>query len=322
MIERALESWERFWFAQRETSTLALIRITFGVLMLAWAISLSTNLLTFFGPTGIITAQPQTEAWGILRWFPSESAVLALYAILLLAAICTIFGLATRLATLALFVCVISFERRNPFVFNSGDAVIRNLSFFLMLAPAGAALSLDRLRRNRSNFWSFPVRSHWPIRLMQIQLCVIYLAAVWAKVRGVTWNDGTAVSYALRIDDLARFPLPHFVAESPLIVSLATYGTLAVELAIPILVWNRKARPWVLLAGIGMHMTIDYRIMVGFFSYAIILMYLSFLPPERASAVILWIRQRVHSSRLAGIAGPRVRTRVGLRSLGSRALFR
>jgi hypothetical protein len=322
MIERALESWERFWFAQRETSTLALIRITFGVLMLAWAISLSTNLLTFFGPTGIITAQPRTEAWGILRWFPSESAVLALYAILLLAAICTIFGLATRLATLALFVCVISFERRNPFVFNSGDAVIRNLSFFLMLAPAGAALSLDRLRRNRSNFWSFPVRSHWPIRLMQIQLCVIYLAAVWAKVRGVTWNDGTAVSYALRIDDLARFPLPHYVAESPLIVSLATYGTLAVELAIPILVWNRKARPWVLLAGIGMHMTIDYRIMVGFFSYAIILMYLSFLPPERASAVILWIRQRVHSSRLAGIAGPRVRTRVGLRSLGSRALFR
>ncbi len=67
MIEQALASWERFWFTERETSTLALIRITFGVLMLGWAISLSTNLLTFFGPTGIIAAQPRTEAWGILR---------------------------------------------------------------------------------------------------------------------------------------------------------------------------------------------------------------------------------------------------------------
>ena len=73
MIEQALAGWERFWFAERETSTLALIRITFGVLMLGWAISLSSNLLTFFGPTGIITVQPKTEAWGILRWFPSES---------------------------------------------------------------------------------------------------------------------------------------------------------------------------------------------------------------------------------------------------------
>jgi hypothetical protein len=321
VIEQALAGWERFWFAERETSTLALIRITFGVLMLGWAISLSSNLLTFFGPTGIITVQPKTEAWGILRWFPSESAVIALYVVLLLAALCTIFGLATRLATLALFVCVISFERRNPFIFNSGDAVIRNTSFFLMLAPAGAALSLDRLRRGRGGFWTFPTRSYWPIRLMQIQLCVIYLAAVWAKVRGVTWNDGTAVAYALRIDDLARFPLPHFVAESPLIVGLATYATLAVELSLPILVWNRKARPFVLLAGLGMHMSIDYRIMVGFFSYAMIVMYLSFLPPERASAVVLWLRQRVLSSRLAGI-GPRVRTRVALRGLGSRALFR
>jgi hypothetical protein len=322
VIAQALESWERFWFTEHETSTLALIRITFGVLMLGWAISLSTNLLTFFGPTGIITVQPRTEAWGILRWFPSESAVIALYVILLLAAICTIFGLATRLATLALFVCVISFERRNPFVFNSGDAVIRNLSFFLMLAPAGAALSLDSLRRGKSAFWTFPTRSYWPVRLMQIQLCVIYLAAVWAKVRGVTWNDGTAVSYALRIDDLARFPLPHFMATSPLIVSLATYGTLLVELSLPILVWNRKARPFVLLAGFGMHMTIDYRIMVGFFSYAIILMYLSFLPPERASAVVLWARQRLGSSRLLATIGQRVRTRVVLRAPGFRALFR
>lgn len=294
-MEQAIAVWERFWFAPQQTSTLALIRIVFGLLTLAWAISLSTELFTFFGPHGLIVAQPPGQGWGILHWFPGPAAVTVLYVVLIAAAVCTTVGLGTRVATFALFVCILSFERRNPYIFNSGDAVLRNTSFFLMLAPAGAALSLDRLIAHRDRFWEAPTRTCWPVRLLQIQLCVIYLAAVWAKVRGTTWNDGTAVSYAMRIDDLARFPIPHFLATSPFLVSLMTYGTLATEFSIPILVWNRKLRPYVLAGGIFMHAFIDYRIMVGFFSYAIWVMYMSFIPPERATAVIAWSRQRLEA---------------------------
>ena len=46
-------------------------------------------------------------------------------------------GQDTRVAALVVFVCVLSLERRNPFVFNSGDGLIRIIAFFLMFAPSG-----------------------------------------------------------------------------------------------------------------------------------------------------------------------------------------
>jgi hypothetical protein len=131
------------------------------------------------------------------------------------------------------------------------------------------------------------------LRLVQIQISVLYLAAVWAKMRGTTWNDGTAVSYAFRMEDLERFPVPGFVTDTVVIANLLTYGTLAAELAIGILVWNRILRPWVLLVGIGLHLGIDYSTRVGFFSYAVLVAYIAFVPPERATALILGARDRL-----------------------------
>ena len=98
------------------------------------------------------------------------------------------------------------------------------------------------------------------MRLLQIQFSIVYLVAVWTKVRGITWNNGTAVSYAMRISDLERFPVPAFITHSLLITNLLTYGTLAIELSLAILVWNRTLRPWVLLAGLSLHIGIDYAV--------------------------------------------------------------
>ena len=36
-------------------------------------------------------------------------------------------------------------------------------------------------------------------------MSLVYFFAVWEKLRGETWNDGTAISYAFRIEDLERF---------------------------------------------------------------------------------------------------------------------
>ena len=53
----------------------------------------------------------------------------------------------TRLAAVVVFVGIVSLERRNPFVFNSGDGLLKVIAFYMMLAPSGASLSLDRWRR-------------------------------------------------------------------------------------------------------------------------------------------------------------------------------
>jgi hypothetical protein len=308
---RIWKSWERFWFEPESTAPLVLVRVAFGILVLAWALTLAPDLLTFVGPHGMVPDAPHLGSpglWTLLGPLDSNAAAIALYSALVAAAVALVVGFQTRLAALIAFVVLTSFERRNVYVTNSGDELVRIIALILFLAPAGAAVSIDRWRR-RQPLSTFPTRSPWALRLLQVQVSVLYLAAVWDKVRGVTWNDGTATSYALRLDDIARFQLPHAITQSELVSNFMTYGTLGVEFAIGTLVWNRRLRPYVLLAGVGLHLSIDLTMRIGFFSGAVLVAYLAFVPSERAERVIHGVRTRAErlaaaARGLAGVSAP------------------
>jgi hypothetical protein len=301
-MRAARERWEGFWFEPTATSSLALVRIAFGVVVFAWTVSLTPDLSAFFSSAGVEGGQPETAGvWGVLGIAPAGAVVLVVYAAMLVGSLALAAGWRTRLAAVVVFVGLMSFERRDPWVFNSGDGLLRVIAFYMMLAPAGAAVSVDRWRRTgRGRFWEFPTRAPWALRLMQIQLSVIYIGGVWDKLQGTTWNNGTAVSYALRVSDLAALPVPAFLSQSPVIVNLLTFGTLAMELALGILVWNRRLRPWLLLGGVAFHVAIGWAIRVGFFSVGMLVLYVAFVDQEWASARLLRVRDRLAGRRSAG----------------------
>lgn len=285
--------WNRFWFAPTATSTLAVVRVAYGSLLLAWSLSLAFDLAAFFSGRGLLPESPRAGwNWSLLALFPSDGAVTALYAVLVASAVCVAIGFRTRLATVVALVAMLSFQRRTPFLFNGGDMLLRIIGLYLVLAPAGAALSVDRWRRHRHRFWEFPSRAPWALRLIQLQLSVVYLFTVWEKLRGKTWNDGTAVSYALRVDELVRFPVPSWLSESLLAANVLTFGTLAVEVALAFLVWNRRARPWVLAAGVLLHASIEVTMGLGFFSATLLVAYLAFVPADVMTARVLAVRRR------------------------------
>jgi hypothetical protein len=257
---------------------LALLRIAFGLVVLVWAVSLVPDVGAFFTSGGIWPDAAITR-WGLLRVFPDPWAAWALLVMLMVAAVALSVGFHARVAAVLVLVGVMSFERRNPLVFNAGDGLIRIIAFYVALAPAGASLSVDRWRREREHFWEFPARAPWALRLMQIQLSVIYLSSVWEKLHGFTWRGGTAVAYALQLEDLHRFPLPAFAHTWAPAVALLTWGTLALELALGVLVWTRWRLP-VLAAGAVMHIGFAYALRVGFFSGAVLTLYLAFLPAD------------------------------------------
>lgn len=306
-MARAWTAWERFWFMPAQTSTLALFRIAFGVVVLGWAISLAPPLYSFFSDDGVLPGHPDsgTGSWGVLEVSSTPAAVTVLYLLLVVAAISLIAGFASRFAAVVVWIAVVSFGRRDPWVLNSGDLMLAVLAFYLMLAPSGAALSVDRWLGARERFWEFPVRSIWPLRLVQVQVSILYFFAVWEKVRGQTWNDGTAVSYAFRIEDLERFPVPTFVTDSLVLTNVLTFGTLGMELALAILVWNRKLTPWILLGGVALHLGIDFAVRVGFFSFAALVAYIAFLPPDTVSAWVYRLRDRAARSRFAWLVPSR-----------------
>jgi hypothetical protein len=294
--------WHRFWFAPQETSTLALFRIAFGLVAFFWTLSLLPNLFAFFGPDGIMPAYPREGpgAWSVLALSDSKPFVVLVFAATLLGSAALTVGLRTRLAAIVVWLGILAFLRRNPLVGNSGDELMGNLALFCALAPSGVALSLDRLRTAPGRFWEFPTRAPWALRLIQIQLSVVYLSAVWQKVQGELWRNGTAVSYALRITDVHRIATPDFITHSVVLSELLTFGTLALEVSLGILVWNRTARPWVLTLGILMHLGIDFSLLVGFFSFAIIVSYIAFIPPETASQRIIALRHWLTERRMGG----------------------
>lgn len=282
---RGADGWHRFWFGVEPAYTVGLIRIAFGVVMTAWTLSLYPALEDLFGPSGVVPRPPTPDfTWSVLRFFPDDRAVFIAWILLLVSSLALTVGWHSRLAAILVFILVISFERRNPFVMNAGDVLLRIEALFIALAPSGAALSLDQ-RRRAGSFWHAEDRAMWPIRLMQIQVSVIYVSTVVAKLHGETWQDGTAVAYSLRQSDLLFFTTPTWITDTLVISNVLSWCTLAIELAIGLMVWNRRWRPWVLAAGVALHVSILFSMAIGLFSLAVFVLYLAFLPSDRAKAL-------------------------------------
>lgn len=279
-VSAAVARWRRFWFQLQPAYTLGLVRMAFGVLAIGWTVSLLPDLNSLFGPHGLVPQQPgDAFYWGVFAIWTSEHALLTGWVVLLVSSVALTVGWHSRLAALAVFVLILSFQHRDPLVWNSGDVAVRIEAFILALSPCGAALSLDQVRGD-GKFWSAQQRPQWAIRLLQVQMSLIYLASALSKINGSTWAQGSAVSYALRLPDLVLLSPPHWVTNSALLMNAATWGTIAVELSVALLVWNRRLRPWVLAAGVVMHTIIMITIAAGFFTLAMYVLYLAFVPPE------------------------------------------
>jgi hypothetical protein len=293
LLTAAVDGWSRFWFRPEPTTALGLVRILFGLVVIGWAFALLPDLLTFMGRDGVLPVQPSSRyAWGPLQLWHSDRAVIAVWAVLLVGAAVLVVGWRSRVAAAVVFVCLMTLLRRDNYIFNAGDGLLRIEALLLALSPCGSALSLDR-RRTAGSFWGAQVRAPWVIRLLQVQVSIIYLATVRDKLSGTTWNEGTAVSYALRLPELSVFPVPHWLTTNALLMNAATWGTLLAEIAIGVLVWHRRLRPWVLGLGVLLHLSILLTLAVGFFSWAVWVLYLAFVPPEVAQRWVDRLRARL-----------------------------
>jgi hypothetical protein len=75
------------------------------------------------------------------------------------------------------------------------------------------------------------------------------------------------------------------LSANAILVNAATWGTMLIELSIAVLVWNRRCRPWVLAAGVVMHVAMMATLAIGFFSVAMFVLYLAFVPWESAKSM-------------------------------------
>lgn len=289
-IRNFFRSADRWLFGFGSPVTLGLFRMVFcAIVLITLALGLP-NFTEFYTEEGLFTAEMAQRMRGdwsrfsIMEWSLSPTWALAVYLLTMLMAFLGMIGLWTRPVMIALAILVVSVQNRNLMILHSGDSLMRILLIFLALAPCGAAVSLDRVL----GLWKGkepiepPAVSLWPQRLIQLQVALVYFTTVWHKWPGATWRDGSAVWYPLNLREFERFPLPSW-AESGIAIPIGTYGTLLVELALATLVWYKPWRNYVLLAGLGMHLFIEYRFNIPMFSAIIVSAYICFYDGEEVS---------------------------------------
>jgi hypothetical protein len=288
---------DRFLFDPESPSPIVLVRIAWGLVAAIWAATLLPDIDPFLTDGALRYDRPRgAGSWNPLDWTDWHAAPMAVCVLLIVAGLCTCAGFRTRLSSAVAALSMLALQRTNPTVFNSGDLVLRQIGIIVALAPAGLVLSVDSMRARRKDPRAAvepPRRAPWALRLLQLDLAVGYALTAWAKLRGASWHDGTALLRALRIEDVQRFRMPEWLLQQDVLLNALTWGTLLFEGGFALLVWKRRWRPWVLWLGVAFHVAIDLCFDVGFFSWAMLIAYLAFVPPEVADQVIARIRSRL-----------------------------
>lgn len=276
-----------WWTEPVRAERLAALRIGVAAVLL---LDILTTYLPwaadFFGSASVGSPVPWVEKYGAnpWRWSPVHfirepwmwRVLLGIWA---LTALALMVGFQTRIAALLAWFLALSIASVNPWLRNSGDSVLTIILFYLMLSPAGAAWSLDARRRQTPRpIWTPP----WPLRLLFVQMCAIYVMNGLSKLTSPDWRDGTALYQVLNSLEWTRWP--YSAVPVPLWLTMAmTWTTLGWELGFPIWVMLRPTRVPALALGVCFHLGTGISLMLGPFPFYMMCLYLPLIPWEKLS---------------------------------------
>lgn len=193
-------------------------------------------------------------------------------------------GWHTRIMSVLFAVAVVSFYSRAVLMSDGGDNLMVLMAMYMMFTASGRRWSLDARRHGttepRPGFRQFVVTvvHNCGLLVMMVQMCILYGAAGLYKVQGATWGDGTALHYVFEQDLFRPWPaLSDFLDGRHLMIALACYLTVLVQVAFPFSVFNRL-KYVVLPILIGMHIGIAVLMALPMFSAVMVLSDLIFLP--------------------------------------------
>lgn len=293
--------WQRFWHEPVRAERLALVRVAFAFfLLLDLLLQYWPHFEMFYGPEGVAPVGLHDEwllsvwRWTILLFNTDHLPTVAVLFWLRVA--CTaalLVGFYTRLMNVLVWFLTYCFINRNPTLRNGADDVLMVGLFLLMLAPSGRAFSIDQwLRRRRlppeqqSEAVYIPA---WPVRLIQIQVCMIYLTTGLAKLIRVAWDgdgwfagtwwEGSSLHYVLCDTTMSRWsfaqlPLPFWVTAG------LTYAAVWWETLFPLFMFWRWSRILALWFGVLFHLGIFLTIEIGWFSFYTVSLYGVWVPGE------------------------------------------
>jgi hypothetical protein len=295
-----LALWNRFFFAEQSPVPLALFRIVYGLLVIVTILLLKADWISWYGTHAWMSLDTMRELepgvrLNLFTILPKDDrSVIALFWIFLASAVLLTVGFLSRLNSIVVYLCLASIQQRNLYILHGGDTFLRVAGFFLIFAPAGAALSVDRLLRVWRGREQSGVPAHrlWAQRMIQIELSLVYFATFCWKLKGTAWMEGSALFYIFHLFELRRFPLPDLLLQ-PGILKLGTWSAMVLEFSLGTLIWVRRIRYKVLAAGLLFHLSLEYSLNVPMFQWDVLSAYLLFIDARDLERAWNWVSIRL-----------------------------
>jgi hypothetical protein len=311
-----IRAWNRFFFGLVSAKPLGAIRILYGLVALANLALCSVDLEYWYTDSGLLRGNEPFVIAGPyqpspLHFLQDASTVRVWFALTATFAVFLTIGLRTRLVSILYYIGMLSIHNRNLLSSSGADVLLLTFGFHLMVSPCGAAYSIDSwLASRKRGTLASPVVFPWGMRLIQIQIAVVYMGAAILKAGGATWLAGTAMHYVLNNTEVTRFDV-RFLTQYPVLINAMTYTALAMEFSLAFFLWFRACRPFVLYVGLMLHAGILFTINIPCFGELMWIGYLAFLTPPEFDGLIRAIDvrrlfQRSKSPALASVEAPSV----------------
>lgn len=281
------EWFDRFLFAPVDARVVAAMRITLGVLLLLEWMPLGPRFVTLFHVDGIADVELVETYWTpyavrVLEDF-SPDALMGVYAFGIVAILAFTLGVATPVSNLVVAGLLVAIHHRSPWIQNGGDRLMRIWTLMMLVMPSGAMWSVDAWLRGRRE--TVPI---FGLRLVQLQLVVMYTYTGLAKLGDIAWFQGDAIYYAIQDGGFSRAPwlldpIVQHAGARPFLM-LLDWATLVFEIFFLPLVGYPRTRNATLIAGVALHAGIFATMAVGLFGPASVWGYQAFLPWARSQA--------------------------------------
>ncbi|MFH0177481.1 HTTM domain-containing protein [Streptomyces cacaoi] len=309
----------------------SVLRIGYGLLYLTFLLREFPHRAEIWGPgspwTPALAHQlfEQTGWLSVLALSDSRAYFELCYVLALVTSALFMLGWRTRVLSVLFAVVVTSFHGRAIFMTDGGDNLVLLMSLYLVLTACGRRWSLDarrhRLKSVRAGDAPISARSPFACQLrdarttlitvvhncgmfvIAAQVCFLYGSAGLYKVQGASWGGGIALHYVLNLELFRPWPaISHFVDEHTLVVAVAGYMTVLLQVAFPFVLFGRLKYP-VLVMLLGMHIGIAVLMGLPLFSGAMIVADAVFLP-DRFYAFLPRLRRRAVHRTDAGRPAP------------------
>jgi len=262
---RWIPAWVTEIFAA-DLRSLAALRIVLAVIVLIDLAGRSGNLLAHYTDDGvlpirILLAEPGMTWRASLNFMSGTLVVQALlFGITALAAAALLVGYRTRLATVIVWVLMLSIQVRNPFVTTGADVLLRLLLFWSIFLPLGAWWSLDSRRETTSRPVAMRFLSMATAGLF-LQIAFMYWFTAMLK-SGPEWRvDGSALYYAFAAEQYSG-TLGHYLLQFPSQLTVLTFAAIGIEAFAPFLLFCPIATGPVRTVGVLLIMSLQIGILL------------------------------------------------------------